>query len=130
MPPAASGGPLCRAVAREQSRSRRADDRFAAVTLPCCALTGEADCARGALVSTGGVIPRVGMTLRAALILEQRRDMPHAHLDARESCACMPAQRAHERDHVSHGAVRQARPAHEFTSSASAKPGIVSAWIP
>jgi len=66
----------------------------------------------------------------AALVLDHRSDVPYAHLERQRVLRVHAAQRGHERDHVLHGAVRQALHALNFPPPASVKLGIVPAWIP
>ena len=81
-------------------------------------------------MSGGAVIPRVSMTLLAALVLDDRSDVPYAHLERQRVLRVHAAQFAHERDHVLHGTVGQPCTLMNVPPPASAKPGIVPVWIP
>src|SRR6266700_5781757 len=81
-------------------------------------------------MSGGTVIPRVSMTLLAALILDDGSAVPYAHLERQRVLRVHAAQVAHERDHVLHGAVGQALHAHECPAAslreAGDRPGLDS----
>src|ERR1700730_9840073 len=74
-------------------------------------------------MSGGAVIPRVGMTLLAALVLDDRSDVPYADLERQRVLRVHAAQFAHERDHVLHGAVGQALHAHECPAASLCEAG-------
>src|SRR5580700_9712284 len=57
------------------------------------------------------------MPLLAALVLDDRSDVPYAHLERQRVLRVHAAQPVHELDHVLHGAVRQALHAHEFAAA-------------
>src|SRR5580704_4682911 len=81
-------------------------------------------------MSGGAVIPRVSMTLLAALVLDDRSDVPYADLERQRVLRVHAAQFAHERDHVLHGAAGQALDAHECPAAslreAGDRPGLDS----
>ena len=62
--------------------------------------------------------------------LDYRSDMPYAHLERQRVLRLHAAQLAHERDHVPHRAVRQARHVDEYPAASLREAGIVPAWIP
>ena len=81
-------------------------------------------------MSTGGVVPRVSMTLVAALVLDYGSDVPYAHLERQRVL------RVHARSLLMNvtmfRTVRSGRPVTlmNIPPLASAKLGIVPAWIP
>src|SRR6266446_6560124 len=74
-------------------------------------------------MSGGAVIPRVSMSLFAALVLDYGSDVPYAHLERQLVLRVHAAQLAHELDHVLHGAVRQALHAHECPAASLREAG-------
>jgi hypothetical protein len=60
------------------------------------------------------IIPRVSVTLFAALVLDCGSDVPYAYFERQRVLLVHAAQLIHERGHVPHGVVRKALHAHEL----------------